>query len=245
MNWPNLENPPIVLAVMELKFDSSKDINLDYLKNNDKEILKEFPNQNVNLEGNIQLPSPTLGKSIARVDSHQTGFTYTSENKLKKLIISKTNLAFVSEGSYSGWGKFKKQCFESIDYFQFILKDTVIKRVSMRFINKFNFEKLDSPLDYLNTFISAKEGVINYPIVNLNYKYVMKVPDSKININVIQSVEEKDEEGYKFLFDIDVLDHDENKYQDLDLNKKLENIRNIKNDIFFKNLTEKSLNLLK
>lgn len=242
--WPKLKNPPVILAVFEIKYQVGSEFDVSVLKRNDDIIKEEFPIRLDNLKGNINLPSPTPGLSTAQVSSQHIGYIYQNQEKTKKIVISKDDFVFATEGSYPGWNEFKSNGLKCVGFFNHILKSAEINRVSIRFINLIKVKELDNPLDYFNTIISTKDGVIEYPVTSYFHKYVMAVPDSKIVVNVIQSLEEKQDSEFHFIFDIDVLDHDRFSYNLSKLDTILENIRNHKNSVFFKNLTEKTINLL-
>ena len=241
--WLKLNKPPIILAVMEIKFQLTDNMEVHFLKKNDSNILQEYPIRSENFTGNINLPFPAPGISSAQVSSKQIGYTYINKEKTRKFTISKENIVYTTEGLYLGWDVFKKQCLELINYYKHILKDSIIIRISIRFINRINFDQINSPLDYFNTTIAAKDGVINYPIDLYSFKYVMHIPDTNIKVNVIQSLEEKNESENNFVFDIDVLCHDIKTYDETDFSEVLEKLREIKNEVFFNNITEKTLKM--
>jgi len=242
--WPKLDNPPVVLAVMEIRFQLKSDIDVVALKKDDSQLLLKYPNRSDNFKGNINLPTPTAGISTAKISSKQVGYSYLNLEKTHKLVITKENLIFAIEGVYPGWPEFKEEGLDVIHNFKHILSDSIITRVSMRFVNRINIQISTIPEDYFNTSISAREGTIEYPIDSYFFKYSTQIPNTKINSNVIQSLEEKSESDYSFVFDIDVLCHERNEFSIINFANKLEELREVKNDIFFKNLTKKTLEQL-
>jgi len=238
--WQKLDNPPVVLAVMEIKFQLKSDIDISFLKKNDSKILTDYPKRTDNFTGNINLPVPSDGISTAQVSSKQIGYTYLNKSKSKKIVISKENSIFAIEGKYPGWDDFKKEGINIIENFKQVLDLSLITRVSIRFINKLILTNSNRPEDYFNTLITAREGTTENSVNSYYIKYTTHKPNSKIRTNVIQSLEENKEDKYSFVFDIDVLCHNNIEYSDLKLDEKLEEIRDIKNSIFFKNLTKKT-----
>lgn len=243
-DWPTLKNPPILLAVVELRFKLPDKFDISDLKKNDSDLLKQYPNRIDNLTGNINIPTPTPGLSTATVDSKQVGYTYTNKNKSRKIIISKESLVYAQEGDYQGWESFKGEWMEIIKHFIHRLNEIEIERLSVRFINRFSVKEMVSPLDYFNTSISAMDGIIKHPVDLYFYRYVMRIPDSKIHINVINSLQEITDSSYSFIFDIDVLNNEHFVFDFDKISFLLEDLREIKNDIFFNNITEKTLSLL-
>lgn len=243
-SWPTLKNPPIILAVVELRFKLSDKFDIGSLRRDDEGLMKRFPKRVDNLTGNINLPSPIVGLSTATVDSRQVGYTYLSEDKSKKVVISKENLVFAQEGKYSDWYSFKSEWSDILTHFSVILKGINIERLSIRFVNQLVVPELNSPLDYFKSSISAEEGVIKYPVDLFFYRYVMKVPESGLRIIVINSLQEITTTNFNFIFDIDVL-NDENFYFDMEkISERMEQLREKKNETFFNNITDKTLALI-
>lgn len=243
-HWPEIKNPPVILAILEVRFSLNNDISISKLKKNDAIIREQYPNRHDHFTGNINLPPPTAGTSTAEVTSQQVGYNYLNDDKTKKIFITKENLVITSEGSYDGWGNFKQNGLDIISAYKDILENATITRVSIRYINKLQLPATINPEEYFNTYIAAREGTIENPIDSYFLKYRMDFPGRPIKSNVIQSLEEKDSENYKFIFDIDVLSHEELVYDLNNFGQILDDLRDIKNDIFFKNLTETALKKL-
>ncbi len=242
--WKKLKHPPVVLAVFEIQYKAGVDFDVTVLKRKDDKIKEIYPERIDNIKGNINLPSPAPGLSTAQISTQQVGYTYLNKETNSKIVITKDSFVFAIEGSYPGWDSFKLKGLSGVNYFSHIFDSSMVNRVSLRFINHIKIKSIESPLDYFNTLISAKEGVIEYPVDSYFHKYVMSVPNTNIKINVIQSLEEKQNNDFDFIFDIDVLCHDVFPFKLSELDKSLEIIRHHKNTIFFKNLTQKTISLL-
>lgn len=242
--WPTLKKPPIILAVGELRFKLPEGFDILMLKKEDTDLLKKYPNRADNFTGNINLAGPVAGLSTATVDSKQVGYTYTNIDKSRKVIISKENLVYAQEGAYSDWESFKKEWSEVINHFSFVFRGIEVERLSIRFVNQLVVNELSSPLDYFKSSISAQEGVIKYPVDLYFYRYVMKIPDSFLRVIVINSLQEISSTNYTFIFDIDVLNDEHFKFNSMKISELMEILREIKNETFFNNITEKTLSLI-
>lgn len=243
-NWKTLKNPPIILAVAELRFKLPGDFNITDLNKNDSELKVYFPNRVDNFTGNINMPSPTAGLSTATVDSKQIGYTYYNETKTRKVIISVENLVYIQEGKYDNWASFKDEWAKILSHFDFLLKGRKMERLSIRFINQFVVNEMSSPMDYFNTSISAKDGVIKYPVDLYFYRYIQRIPNSQLRVVVINSLQEKSNTNYTFIFDIDVLNDEQFIFDLKHVSDLLEELREVKNETFFNNITEKTLSII-
>lgn len=238
--WPQLNNTPIILSAMEIRYDQI-DFSTSDLKKKDSFISSLFPVRRDNFTGDIRIPSPTEGVSTAQVSSKQVGYTYQNPQKLESLIVTDDRILYEIDTTYPGWETFIQTCNSLFNHFQFFLKGRIISRISIRFINKLNLKNVQSIDEYFNIGISAKEGIIEHPLDSYFLKYSHQIPDSNLNVNVSQSLAQKQGELFTFIFDIDVLDNVNRIMESKDFIQVLNGIREIKNQIFFKSLTSKTL----
>ena len=220
--WRKLNNPPVVAAVFQIKYEKGS-IKLDDFLKYDQIIRKSLKLRTDTLQSTLTVPkSTTLG--VGKVDvkgiqeTRNTGFTYFSSNQKKKLTITEEDITFVSEEEYNGWD------------------------ASIRFVNQFTLSSFDDPSEYFNTVISSNtEDSIPYPLIKYGYSLTLDVAEgvySIINHNV-NNVTDK----FVCIFDIDVLDKNNLIFDLPSINEVLERLRTIKNKIFFNNITDKTLNL--
>lgn len=242
--WPKLKQAPVMVAIIEIRYDSPNEIDMAFIKKSDSTIRKEFPNRRENLSGNINMPTPIIGEGTVRFTSKHEGFTYTTNDKERTIDIGKNRIGYTFHGEYNSWDSFKNDAIYYFDLFSFLLNTVKISRISIRFINDIKLKEINDPTEYFNTFISAKEDSIEYPVDSFSFRYSMAI-DKKTKVNVAHSLEEKIDKNdiHDYILDIDVLSFVEN-FNLTDLSQKLDELRNIKNDIFFKTLTKKMQDLL-
>ena len=118
-----------------------------------------------------------------------------------------------------------------------------IQRTSIRFINRFTFNDFDRPEDYINTFISAAGDSQPYPLRQYGFRLLMDVPDSDTYSIVNHNVERVLDGNFLYTFDIDVLNNQKLLFSLDSIDNNFDNLRKIKNNIFFNTLTEKTLSL--
>ena len=71
----------------------------------------------------------------------------------------------------------------------------------------------------------------------------MDVPDTDIYSNVNQNVENDRANSFIYTFDIDVLDKQHLIFDQETLAENMETLRDVKNEIFFGNITQRTLDL--
>lgn len=245
--WKNLANPPVVTAIFQIKYDSGS-IRLDDFLKFDTILKREFPQRRENIESSLSLAPSTripLGKAQVSgvTNTRRTGYVYFTTDQKEKLTLSESDITYTKESPYTGWDSFKDFVLKVLNTLSPVLEGITIQRTSIRFINQFSLTDFDDPTEYFNTQItsSAAENSMPYPVTKYGFRLTFDISEgiySIVNQNVDQLTDK-----YIYIFDIDVLDRN-NILFDIDtIAETLERLRDIKNNIFFGNLTNKTLEL--
>lgn len=245
--WPNLAKPPVVTAIFQLKFDRGAVKVEDFLKC-DSSLKRIFPKRNENIESSLSISPSTripLGKAQVSgvTDTRRVGYVYFTTDQKEKLALSESDITYTTEKSYEGWDSFKEFVLRVLGILQPVMENVTIRRTSIRFINQFNFEKFDDPTAYFNTLItsSKNEGNLLYPLMKYGFKLTYDIEENVYSI-VNQNVEHLPDK-FAYIFDIDVLNRNNLMFEINTVSDILEQLRNIKNEIFFGNVTDKTLEL--
>ena len=245
--WKNLANPPVVTAIFQIKYDSGS-IRLDDFLKFDTILKREFPQRRENIESSLSLAPSTripLGKAQVSgvTNTRRTGYVYFTTDQKEKLTLSESDITYTKESPYTGWESFKDFVLKVLNTLSPLLEGITIQRTSIRFINQFSLTDFNDPTEYFNTQItsSAAESSMPYPVTKYGFRLTFDISEgiySIVNQNVDQLTDK-----YIYIFDIDVLDRN-NILFDIDtIGETLERLRDIKNNIFFGNLTNKTLEL--
>jgi len=246
--WKTLNNPPVVVAIFQILYEQLTDFKFDDFILNDRNIKKIFPKKSVNYHSDIGMegtPAPGVSTLKAKANTHINRYTYSTEDSKQNLIIEEKNVRYTFEGQYQNWEQFKKSSIESLVLLQEQLNKCRILRTSIRFVNKFQFDEFNNPLDYFNTAISIdteSESSLNNPMTGFSFRFRQKIPDTNIRTVINHSLEMIDE-SYDYYFDIDALDDEHFDFDLKQIDAKLEQLRDIKNTIFFGSLKEKTIEL--
>lgn len=245
--WPKLQNPPVAIALLQLKFDPTA-IPLDTFTKYDTAIKRELPNRRDNIQvgldfKGIQIP---IGKSTitSQSDARVGAIVYFSNDQKVKLEFSDGTITFTDERKYVDWDNFQNSAIHIFSLLSESLNNIEILRTSIRFINRFSLKDFTNPDEYFNTLISHKEDqALPFPLRQYSFRLTMDVPDTDIYSIVNQSIENIRPDAYAYTLDIDVLDRQRMIFAESSLIEVLSGLRKIKNEIFFKTLTQKTLDL--
>jgi uncharacterized protein (TIGR04255 family) len=244
--WEILNNPPIAVALFQLKY-SIRDRKLSDFLAYDALLRHHFPIRKdniqvgINLDGSIPLG---MSKITGTTDAKIGTYIYLSTDQKSKLEISEDTVTFIDEHPYQGWEYFKETTKFYLSIISDVLNNCEVIRTSIRFINRFTFDNFDNPQEYFKTLISGTEdSQLPYPLRQYGFRLFMDVPDTDTYSIVNQNIENARTNTYIYTFDIDVLDRQHLVFDINTVSENMENLRNIKNEIFFSNVTQKTLDL--
>ena len=237
--YPTLENPPVVVALAQVKFNL-KDFKVKSVLEYDTSLKHKLPIRKGNIQVGLNLGNKTipLGESrVSGISNAEIGsYIYLSTNQKAKLEISEDTLTYVDEGFYVGWDRFIETALSLFSILSPLLENAEIQRTSIRFVNRFIF-------DEFNALISSTDGSSPYPLRQYGFRMLMDVPNSDIYSIVNHNVENIQQDKYLYTFDIDVLDRQKLVFDIDTMNHSFENLRSIKNKIFFDTITDKTMQL--
>lgn len=245
--WPKLNNPPVVVAIFQLKFNMNN-VKLEDFSKFESMLRHDLTERSENFQASISIPNTTnipLGKSqvMGETNARRIGYEFFSKEQKRKLSIEEGTITYIDEMPYEGWIVLKKEILKYLNFLAPVLCETTILRTSIRFINQFKFDEFENPAEYFNTLVSAtsKESMFAHPVMKFGFQMSLEMGESVIS-HVKQSAE-KISDKIIYTFDIDVLDYNNLIFNIESINATLDGLREHKNDIFFNNLTSKTLAL--
>lgn len=244
-NWPILNHPPVIAALFQLKFDMGK-LTLSDFTLPDRELRKSLPKRNDNFDTNIDVQFTTLQIGTSKISGTSNtkiqSYTYFSDDQKCKLTISEGVITYFDERPYVGWNSFSQSVSDYLKLFSTILSNSIVNRISIRFINQFVFDSFENPIEYFNTLISAtQDNALQFPVAKYGFRLLLNIsPDT---YSIVNQNLEQDSEKYIYLFDIDVLKRSNLIFDIHTIESVLSELREAKNNIFFNNVTKKTIDL--
>ena len=242
--WPKLSKPPVEVALFQLKFEMGNTALSDFLKC-DSQLSKYFPKRNDTIEASINLPSSSIPLGVSKIsgtsNAKMVNYVYYSEDQKCKLTIGEGSLTYTDERHYIGWDEFERVVCQYLMVFAPILEKHIITRISIRFINQFVLDEFEDPTVYFKTIISSAENGVPYPLIKYGFRLMLDIKEGVYSI-VNQNLD-KTPEKYLYIFDIDVLNKSNLIFDISSIQSVLQELREVKNDIFFSNVTDKIIEL--
>ena len=225
--------PPIQEAVFDLQVRGGKPFNSTLFKDIPQKALGYTPHgflQNVNID--VQDNSHNIEK---------TGCRYISQDQKTIAIFKNNGFSFIRLAIYDSWENNYKKAEKFWNIYFSIINPQAITRVAARFINKFNIPgMLTNPEKYFNMYVHFEKSIS--PVWNQNSCRMLFSHNNGIRSHIMFDVNiNQNSQSTDVTFDIDVFSENLALYaEDKEVLKRLfTNIRNIKNDIFEKIITNK------
>lgn len=247
--WKNLEHPPVVVALLQIKYNATQFKLEDFLKY-ESELKKNFPIKKDNFQVGIDFGASSIPIGISKISATSNvkvgGYLFTTTDQKKRIEITSDAITYINENPYKGWNEFKKDALEILKILLPKMQEAEINRTSIRFVNRIMLPDFNKPEEYVNTVItSTNPDPLSYPLRQYGFRLIMDIPKTDIYSIVNHNVEFIQQNNYLYTFDIDVLDRQCLIFNIDTISDNMEVLREIKNNIFFNTLSEKTLNLCK
>ncbi len=240
--FPHLSKAPIVEAVLDIRVVPSVAWNEASLQNELKQRLPDFPKHETMRETKFQLPP---GKAAPVVEDFGcVGFKLHSNDNLHNVQFNKGSFVFSRLKPYQDWGRFSQEALRLWAIYCELLKPSEVRRVGLRFINRITIKQSKIELSDYYKYPPEPLKELDWPLAGYLHHDVMQVPETAYSVNVIKTVQNVPGE-IGLLLDIDVFMQSHFAYNELRIIECMEEMRWVKNKIFFGSLTERIIKELK
>lgn len=243
--WPLLKTPPVVLAIFQITFEVKSNDLLEKLLMCEKDIINKYPKKTPKFHDHINLNQGTPTPGIRNLKSNLTldGYIFSSKDEKNKIALELGSVTYSSESQYSCWDDFTTEIKFLLKLITPFIESFNVNRTSIRFINKFKLNPFSDPLEFFTKTISSETGPGNMALHKYAFTLNYLIPNTSIYTIINHAVEPTSKDSVDYYFDIDVLDPSVNTFKNNHILKQIDKLRNIKNDIFFDTLQQKTLDL--
>ncbi len=245
-NTVPFRNPPITEALLDIRVNFHE-INLERLALVQNEINAQYPikKERHNWQGQLQFNpgnTPEIMSPINEVD----GYLFISKDSKQVVQARKDGFTFNKLKPYLSWEDFSAQAKISWQHYIKMTRPVNVGRVALRYINRIEIPlPLENFGEYIHTIPVVAPGIPN-SISGFFFQVVIPHPDIKATAIITETVEKTNDKGFlPFIFDIDVSINNIFQTDSQDIWEAFEKLRNFKNQIFLKSITEKTQELFK
>lgn len=245
--FPFLNRAPITEAIVDIRARPSEGTTLDLLKQAVNKTKDDYPIQNERRKWESKLELKADGPNATTADLGVDGFLCQSADQKKVAQFRLDGFTFSHLKPYPGWDAVITEAKRLWTVYRDCAKPVAIERVAVRYIN---IIQLPLPLASLNDYLkSLPNDLIPTFKFNLNrfiFSVAGELPDQQVGVIATQALEPVQNLPHcNVIFDIDVFKPAETSASDDLIWASINSLREIKNQIFFEQLTDKTIELLK
>jgi uncharacterized protein (TIGR04255 family) len=176
------------------------------------------------------------------------GLRFQSGDNKQIIQFNLDGFVFSRLHPYLDWAQLAGEGMRLWNVFQEFAQPIEIHRIGLRFINRVVLPPGELKFeDYIHP-APAPPGGLDLPFLGYMHQDMLAVPGFPYAINVIQTIQlphDATAEGVALILDIDVFTTQGFELEDAGLSRRLEEMRWMKNKVFFGNITEKAKELFR
>jgi len=242
----HLKNAPITEALIDIRVKLPDEFEISQFEPIKKEIENQYPifeeQRSFKHSHAFKEGKP---KNFSFEDMGVQGFFFKTADKIKIAQFRLDGFTFNHLKPYSDWETIFEEARRLWTLYKEITSLELITRLAVRYINHL---KLPLPIDNFADFFTAPPTVpegLPQSLIKFQSRNVIIEPENQIIANITQASDEKgsDSQNLNVILDIDTLKNVNYRAENKQMWDIFENLRKMKNDIFFKSLTEKTVRL--
>jgi len=242
-DFPHLSRAPIVEAAMDIRVVPSVPWDENNLQTQLKQRLADYPKIEQLREARYQV-NPAKGVTPTVEDFGCVGLKLHAADSPYIAQFNKVSFVFSRLKPYEDWVRFHEEAFRLWTIYNDLLRPTEVRRIGLRFINRIAIQQSKVELSdyYKNPPAPLKD--LDWPLGGYLHHDVIQVPGTSYSVNLIKTVQNVAGE-IGLILDIDVFSQNHFQYDEAAIRLELNQMRWVKNKIFFNSLTTKALEELK
>jgi uncharacterized protein (TIGR04255 family) len=233
-----LQNAPITEALLDIRVELPLDTTLQSLERVHDRINKEYPVRRERIDFTARFD--TNARSVSMQELRNTGFFFWSTDERQAMQARLDGFALSRLKPYDSWGRLRDEARKLWNVYVQTAEPLRITRVALRYINRLELPQPVQFEDYLRTFPHLSEACPQ--IVSGLFMRVAteRGPDRVI---ISEAIEEQSTEAHRVPI---ILDIDASRIVDIpiaaeeDAWSALEELRKLKNEVFFGSITERA-----
>jgi uncharacterized protein (TIGR04255 family) len=239
--YPKLTKAPIKEALIDLRVKLPSDFDVKRVDSVYEKVNEKYPERQEQRHSQLHFALKPGSELVQSVPSRITGYRYISKNKNEIFQARLDGFTYNRLPPYLSWEEFRNEANRLWLLFKETVLPEAITRVALRYINNLN---IPMPIidfaDYLTAPPVLPEGLpqgLNSFLIRLN----VHVPELEANAIITQALEPMPVEMAKLpvILDIEVIKERTAGIEEREAWNLLEKMRNFKNEIFFRFITEK------
>ena len=245
--YETFKNAPITEAVLEFQLRLQGDPHLGRMALVQDGIQDKYPTRKESRFVSAGIQIPAAAAPWTSVETKQVGYTFTAADG-RQIVHARLNAyGFSRLKPYTSWKDFRGQARTLWDHFKKIALPDRVTRVGLRYINRI---ELPLPVAEFKDYILTKPDIApGLPIMVSAYALQMVIQDAGTGcgVTINQGIDPScaTPKVLPLIFDIDAFKEVDLAAEAQEIWTLVDQLRSLKNEVFFKSLTEKAKELFR
>lgn len=244
MEYPHLSNAPIREAIIDIRVKHKPEFKISEFRSLKEKVSNDYPvmkDRNA-FTSELRFSSPDKTDLIKK-EKELDAIIFSSEDKKEILQLKKSGFTFNKLDPYSNWEDIIQKAKKAWEFYKEVSEPLFVTRIATRYINNIVLPLNSNLDDFLqNAPKIPQEGPSLF--INSLSRNTLIEPSQDILVHLTQAIETK-ENNIAIIIDIDAF-----KDKQFDLEKDVfwedfKELREMKNNLFFNSLTEKTIDKYK
>jgi uncharacterized protein (TIGR04255 family) len=240
--FPHLSKAPIVEAALDIRVVPSVKWDETYVQSKLKKHLPDYLKIDRLRAAGVKFTREKPSNSKVE-DFGCVGLKLHSNNNLHIAQFNKEAFVFSRLKPYENWEQLSGEALRLLVIYYELLKPTQVTRIGLRFINRIAVKQEKVELADYYKYPPEPLKELDWTLAGYLHHDVMKVPETEYRVNLIKTVQIVPEVG--LILDIDVFTQNPFEYDEERIKRCLEEMRWVKNKVFFCSLIDKIIRELK
>lgn len=243
-DFGHFPRPPIVEAVIDIRARATNALEESAVRTHLEETLGgySFLDSHREYQHNLRVEK---GKPASQQlhDLGWRGIRFQSEDKKHISQFNRDGFVFSRLAPYETWQQFSGEGMRLWKIFRTLANPSDILRVGLRFINRIPLPPGEQRIEDFIHPAPAPPGNFELPFITYMHHDTLAVPGHPYAINLIQTVQPAQAsacDGVAIILDIDVFTTEGIELSDETLSRRIQEMRWLKNKVFFGSVTDKT-----
>ncbi len=237
--WPHLPNAPIAEALIDIRVELPDSVNLDTLARFHDGLEDRYPNRRERYQWATKLEvkggeTPSIEAPSGGVD----GYFFDSADAKQIAQARLDGFTFSRLKPYQTWNQLKTEAADLWEHYRTAAQPRAITRIAVRYINRIELPK---PISNLRCWIlTAPEVPATLPQGLAGFVMRLAIPfeDPDARAIITETIDtDSPPDRIALILDIDVFRDDRMECEAPDLWAQFEQLRAVKNRVFFESIT--------
>jgi len=243
----HLANAPIKEALIDLRVALPQDTDIEQLEAVHKAIGEQFPVKKIIIEGRfgIRFDPENCVQAEATADHTKLGFRYETTSGDQVVQFGMNGFTYSQLKPYTNWEDMRTSAKSLWQIYLKAASPLKVTRVATRFVNLIH---IPIPVDGFHDYLTEPPRIpktLPQGLASYLTRIVLPVPDIHATAIITQALEPTslETESIPILLDIDTFLDQSFDAEDAAIWNRLEDLRKLKNKIFFASITQKTMDL--